>query len=95
MAKWFKIQEPGDRVPFAVAYIGSDKLARRYVPGVGLVDWPSLNSYGRIGAGSDLGAIEISAADAKGLIRAGVGKFPEDFDYSSEVGEAPVLQVPG
>lgn len=95
MAKWFKIQDRGDPAPWAVAYVGDDRLARRFVPGVGLVDWPSLNGYGRIGAGSDLGATEISASEAKRLMAAGTGRFPAGFDYSSEVGAAPTLPVPG
>jgi hypothetical protein len=89
---WFKLQDPGDPEPFAVMFYGEDDLPRRYVPGVGLVDWPSLVSYL---SGDDIGAEPITQDEALQLIRAGVGKFPDGFDYSSEVGANPNLPVPG
>jgi hypothetical protein len=89
---WFQLQDPGDPVPFAVMFYGEDNLPRRYVPGVGLVHWPSLVSYL---SGEEIGAEPITTEEALRLIKADVGKFPDGFDYSSEVGHSPPITVPG
>lgn len=89
--KWWKIQEPGDRVPTAVVYLGDDMLVRRYVPGEGLVDWPPMVMWI---FGDEHGATEISQAQALSLIKAGVGKLGKGV--SLPVGtRAPTIPVPG
>ncbi|SET99068.1 hypothetical protein SAMN04488546_4571 [Geodermatophilus poikilotrophus] len=71
MTKWWRLQEPGDALPFAVAYMGDDFLIRRFVPGEGLVYWPSLVMWTH---GDEMGAEEISEGrsdpDDKGRDRA-------------------------
>lgn len=91
MEKWFKLQDPGDRVPFAVMFQGDDRLPRRYVPGEGLVDWPSLVGYL---FGEDQGATPITREEALRLIKAGIGEIRPEY-VASERGQAPTIQVPG
>lgn len=89
--KWWKIQEPGDRVPSAVVYLGEDMLVRRYVPGEGLVDWPPMAMWV---FGDEQGASEISQAEAVKLIKAGVGKLGKGVALPGS-SRAPTIPVPG
>lgn len=91
MEKWWKLQEPQEQSPFAVMFQGEDKIPRRYVPGEGLVDWPSLVSYL---FGGDLGAIPITRAEALRLIKAEVGRV-SPANLAKGRGTAPTIQVPG
>lgn len=91
MAQWWKIQEPGDSAPAAVAYLGSDNLIRRYVPGEGLVDWPPMTMWV---FGDEIGATEIDEAEAVKLMKAKVGKLPAGVDTASSRGSAETLGTP-
>lgn len=91
MAKWWKIQEPGDNGPSAVAYLGSDNLVRRYVPGEGLVDWPPMAMWI---FGDEIRAIEIDEAEAVKLMKAKIGTIPEGIDTASSRGSAETIGTP-
>jgi hypothetical protein len=89
--RWWKIQEPGDPGPVAVATLGADNLIRRYVPGEGLVDWPPMNMWV---FGDEHGGTEISQAEAVKLMKAGVGKIPDGVDTASSRGAAGTVAAP-
>jgi hypothetical protein len=91
MAKWWKIQEPGDAKPAAVAYLGDDNLIRRYVPGEGLVDWPPLTMWV---FGDEIRAIEIDEAEAVKLMKSKVGALPKNVDTASSRGSAETIGTP-
>lgn len=92
MAVWYKIQEPGDSAPFAVVYLDDNFYLRRYVPGQGLVYWPSMIEW--VGPGGDLGGIPIGQKEALALIRAGVGKLKPGQVVPDSQGVSPIA-VPG
>ena len=82
--RWWKIQEPGDSKPVAVAFLGDpESLLRRYVPGEGLVDWPPLAMWI---LGDEPGATEITEDEAIKLMKAKVGKLPSGRGSAKTVG---------
>ena len=91
MERWWKLQDPGDREPWGVMFQGDDSLVRRFVPGEGLVDWPSLMSYL---FGGDLGAKPITRDEALRLMEAEIGKIAAEYVAKGR-GSAPTIQVPG
>jgi hypothetical protein len=88
---WYALQDPGDKAPYAVMGFNWDEgLPRRFVPGEGLVDWPSLAGYVVNG---EPGAHEIDEATAIKMMKAGVGKVsPANVEYGR--GKGPTVQPP-
>lgn len=89
--RWWKIQEPADAKPSAVAAHWEGDVLRRYVPGEGLVDWPPLAMFV---LSNDPGAVEITEAEAVKLMKAGVGTIPEGVDTASSRGDAETVPAP-
>jgi hypothetical protein len=89
--RWWKIQEPADATPSAVAAYWNGDVLRRYVPGEGLVDWPPLATFV---LSNDAGAIEITEAEAVKLMKAGVGEIPSGVDTASSRGGAETVPAP-
>lgn len=86
--RWWALQDNGDPAPYAVAAVAADGLARRYVPGEGLVDWPSLTSITR----GEFGSHPITEAEAQALIKRGVGKIDSGIVARAR-GTAPTIPV--
>lgn len=86
--QFWKLQDRGDRVPYGVA-ADDNGTPRLFVPGRGLVHWPSVASYLYEG---EIGAKQITEAEAKRLMKAGVGKI--DAAYADvHKGPGPNVQV--
>lgn len=89
--QWWKIQEPGDAKPSAVAAYWNGDVVRRYVPGEGLVDWPPLAMYV---FNAEMGAHPITEAEAIKLMKAGVGRIGDGIDTKSSRGMAETVAAP-
>jgi len=86
--QFWKLQDRGDALPYGVA-ADDDGTPRLFVPGRGLVHWPSVASYLYEG---EIGGQRITEADAKRLMKAGIGKItPEYADVHK--GSAPTVEV--
>lgn len=70
--RYWALQESEDPSPVAVIAVLPGDVPRRYVPGQGLVDWPSMVAYTHNG---EPGAHRISTAEALALIRQNVGRI--------------------
>lgn len=90
VARWWVLQHPDEAQPAAVFAEGDDGLPRRFVPGQGLVDWPSLAEYT---IGGEPGAHVVDAKAALRHIRNGVGRVSPDV-VARNRGSAPTLPVP-
>jgi hypothetical protein len=89
--KWWALQEIEDPAPYAVVAVEADDLLpRRYVPGEGLVDWPSATMYCYQG---EPGARRISQEEALELIRKRVGQLSAE-NLALGRGKAPTIQPP-
>jgi hypothetical protein len=89
---WWALQDYDDPGPYAVMALDQDEgLPRRYVPGQGLLDWPSLAMYVFNG---EPGAHPIDQATAVELMKQDVGKIKPEIVASSK-GQAPDRPAPG
>jgi len=87
--QWWKLQNRGQSQPYGLAaLVDGDGLPRRFVPGEGLVDWPSLAGELLMG---ESGADPISEDEAKSLmVRVRVAS-----DVVRDLrGKAPTIKVP-
>ena len=75
--QWWALQDAGDRQPYAVMSLDdADGLPRRFVPGEGLVPWPTLSAYAVNG---EPGARPIDEAEAVRLMDEGVGAIDPGY----------------
>lgn len=70
--QFWRLQDRGDALPYGVAAKDDQGLARLFVPGVGLVDVPSVAAYTHNG---EVGGTPITEAEAYRLMRAGIGRM--------------------
>lgn len=87
--KYWKLQDRGDALPYGVAVKDDQGLARLFVPGMGLVDVPSVASYTHNG---EVGGTPITEAEAKRLMRAGIGRVTPATVRSIQ-GTAPTIPI--
>lgn len=87
--QFWALQDKGDRLPYGVAAKDDQGLARLFVPGLGLVDMPSVAAWTSNG---EPGARPITSADAKRMMRAGVGRMSREAALSLK-GDAPTIPV--
>jgi hypothetical protein len=88
--KFWALQDPGDKEPYGVVARDPKGLARMFVPGEGLVDAPWAAGWVLWG---EPGKREISKAEAKRLMSAGVGKLTPQ-DVVTMKGTAPTVPIP-
>jgi hypothetical protein len=89
--QYWVLQDAGDREPFAVMSLDdADGLPRRFVPGEGLVHWPSLSAYVVNG---EPGARPIEPAEAVRLMNEGVGEIEPGYVALGR-GQGPTVQPP-
>jgi hypothetical protein len=89
--QYWAVQSANEMTPTAILAMGDDNLPRRFVPGMGLVDWPAAASWTSWG---EPGAHEISVEAARAYMHAGVGTVTADV-VNRMRGTAPTLPVPG
>lgn len=88
--RYWAIQDVGGPIVGVLAVVDRDGLPRRFVPGVGLVDWPAAVMFTH---GGEVGAHRISTAEAQALMRGGVGAVSPRI-LATQRGSAPVIPVP-
>jgi hypothetical protein len=88
--KWWVLQDRGDPGPYAVMSLDEQGIVRRYVPGEGLVHWPSLAMYVVQG---EPGARPVSEVEALQLIDQGLGAIDDGYVILAR-GRAPTVQPP-
>lgn len=88
--RYWAIQDVDEPIVGVLAVVDGDELPRRFVPGVGLVDWPAAAMFTH---GGEPGAHRISTSEAKALISGGVGKVSPRI-LATQRGTAPVIPVP-
>src|SRR5690349_11936608 len=74
--KWWVLQDRGDPGPYAVMSLDEQGIVRRFVPGEGLVHWPSLAMYVVQG---EPGARPVSEDEALQLIDQGLGAIDDGY----------------
>lgn len=89
--RWWSLQDPEDREPYAVIAEDGKGLPRRFVPGMGLVHWPSMAMYTLNG---ETGAQRINQGHAVELMKAGIGAIDPSFIVMSR-GTGPDMPAPG
>ena len=89
--QWWALQDFWDEAPYSVMALDpKDGLPRRFVPGEGLVDWPSLSMFVFNG---EPGAHPITEDVAIQMMNQGVGTIDPSFVAAAR-GKAPTLQPP-
>ena len=87
--QFWKLQDRGDPIPYGVAAKDDQGLARLFVPGLGLVDMPSVADITHNG---EVGGQPITRAEAYRLMRAGVGRMTPEV-ARGYMGSAPVIKI--
>lgn len=87
--RFWKLQDKGDAVPYGVIAADDQGLARLFVPGMGLVDVPSISAYIYNG---EIGAQPITQTQARRMMRAGVGRVTPETVRSIQ-GTAPTIPI--
>lgn len=86
--RYWKLRDPGE-APYALMGTSEDDLRpRRFVPGEGWVDWPSLAMY--IYRGEPF-ADRIDEAEARRLMAQGLGKIDKKYVDSAR-GPTPTIK---